>query len=120
MSENELQKIKEKYPLCASVAFYNAKLFNVRKFRVFEDKEFLKDAFNRADLKILEFMETFYFGLNREYAGTLDILNKSPRVALEKVSTDDALSFADLYDDHKLKISKIRSVAAKKNKKVKK
>ena len=57
---------KERYPLCFSVAYYEARYFIYQAFRVKEDRLFIISLINKKDEKNLDFMEEFYKTLLKE------------------------------------------------------
>jgi hypothetical protein len=102
MTERDYMEIlKKKYRYCASIAFYNSRLFNTHRFKVQEDREIITRAFRSNDDKTLEFYEKFYVDmLKNDRTCEKDL---SSRVTFEddltRYTTDDALTIADLMHE---------------------
>lgn len=69
--------MKTKYPYCASVAFYNSAWFIAHAFKVKEDKEFIRVAFDNNDMATLDFMESFYKDLIKDRICEKDIFSRN-------------------------------------------
>lgn len=52
--------MKHKFPLCYSVAYYNARYFRYHAFKVKEDKEMILSLIKAGDEVTLQFYELFY------------------------------------------------------------
>ena len=68
---------KERYPLCFSVAYYEARYFIYHAFKVREDRLFIIDLINKKDTKNLDFMESFYNKLREEQTCNKDIYSRN-------------------------------------------
>lgn len=69
--------MKTKYPHCWSVAFHEARYFLYHKFKVVDDRDFIRSLIKANDFDMLDYMENFYILLRQDQTCNKDISSRN-------------------------------------------